>query len=184
MSELSKWLGIDDAGRREQEYNEQRAQREQDRLRAEQLQGVYGTNAQNTLQAALEGINKMKDTQGYDYQKAQANALGGSYSFDMNGDGQIGAGETSTVDPRQSMAGRFGQQMATNMNKSGLSNSTLGMGKQAGYSKNLNDQLFNLQSDQIAKANEAEAGLNAQMGALGNQAGKVFKRSGNQIVTA
>lgn len=174
MSWLSEWLGIDDEERKRRAEDAAEVERQRQAAERDRLQGIYGTNSLNSLQAQLEQLNRLKQTQGYDYQKAQANAMGGSYSYDLNGDGQIGAGETNTVDPRQSMAGRFGQQMLAKANRSGLTNSTLGAGTESRYSKNLQDQLFDLQMGQSKRADEAQSDLTAQMGALGNQAGVTY----------
>jgi hypothetical protein len=107
-------------------------------------------------------------------QQQRAQAMGGTASYDLNGDGTIGPGESMTTDPRQSMQGRFQTAQMGALNRGGLASSTLGAGKSAMYSKNLNDQLFQAQAGQEQRAAQGQADLSAQMATLGNQAGTSF----------
>jgi hypothetical protein len=159
-------------------------QKEKSDKKAEDLQATQGVNAQNALQAQLEALNRQRGENSYGMQQQRAQAMGGSAGYDMNGDGTIGEGETMTIDPRQSMAGRFDTAQAGKLNRSGLANSTLGAGAGAAYSKNLNDQLFQLQASQEQKAAQGQSDLAAQMATLGNQAGKTYKIVDGKVVMA
>lgn len=171
---LDDLFGTTDRNRRAIAEREDAEDRDRDAREREALKTTSAANFAELINQRNKAMARYNREGGYQGQREAAELFGGTASYDLNGDGQIGPGESMTIDPTQSAAGRYELASRRALGQRGLGDSTLGLGEASKFSKNLQDRAFQGELQRKQEEGRRSDELADLIATLGNQAGTTY----------